>query len=198
MSEARATNKRQQMSPPATNVQGKSAPEWKSSKSNGRWIPAFLKCLADGLPVNAAAVQAGVNRVECYRRRDRDPAFREAWQQAIDAGIARLERKALDIAEEGDGAMLRWWLAIRRPDEYAQRSRVEVSARVDVRHSLDGAAVELLEELRRRVQAVPEPPTLEGEAEEVEGETGGASLEEVRAGLLANVAKEGDEGEDGG
>lgn len=157
-----------------------------------------IEGLRRGLSAGDAAKCAGVARATVYKWREEDPQFAKEWVEAVEEATDVLERVAYERAVEKSDYLVTFLLKARRPDVYQPKHQVEVRGSVDVTHSLTGAAVELLEELRRRVQAVPEPVEIEGEAEEVEGETGGASLEEVRGPLLANVAKEGDEGEDGG
>ncbi len=158
---------------------------------------AFLDALRKGCTVRSAAAVAGVNRTTPYDWRKNDPAFAEEWKRVEDLAVAELERRAWARALDGESdTMTIFLLKTRGPDCYKQRTRVELSgsARLDVTHSLTGEAAALLEELRRRVQAVPEPPTLEGEAEAVEGETA-PDAAALKAALLANVAKD-DEGED--
>lgn len=43
----------------------------------------FLKALADTRRVGAAAAVAGTSRTQVYELRQRNPAFAEAWRQAL-------------------------------------------------------------------------------------------------------------------
>ena len=61
---------------------------------------AFLLALADVPNVSRAARHAGLSRTALYDERKRDPDFAEAWDDAIDEAIARLEETAFRWAED--------------------------------------------------------------------------------------------------
>lgn len=58
------------------------------------WREAFLKALSDGGVVRHAAEAAGVSKNTAYRERERDSAFAEAWDDAIDDAADVLEVEA--------------------------------------------------------------------------------------------------------
>ena len=61
---------------------------------------AFLLALADVPNVSRAARLAGLSRPALYDERKRNPDFAEAWDDAIDQAIARLEALAFQRAED--------------------------------------------------------------------------------------------------
>ena len=117
---------------------------------------AFLAKVACGYSVTAAVAESAMSRAWFYRERSDDPAFAEAWDEALDAGTDALEdearRRAVDGVEEPIVAMgkvardeagnvltvrrysdslLTLLLKARRPDKFKERSAVE--SRVDAR-----------------------------------------------------------------
>jgi len=58
----------------------------------------FLDALADSCNVRRAAAEAGFTPSTAYRLRQRDTAFAEAWQAALESGYARLEMALIDRA----------------------------------------------------------------------------------------------------
>jgi hypothetical protein len=69
----------------------------------GRWSVArerrFLIELADSANVRRAAGAAGLSTAALYARRMRQPAFRAAWDLAIEAGKARLQAYLIEAAD---------------------------------------------------------------------------------------------------
>jgi hypothetical protein len=63
----------------------------------------FLGHLAATCNVTASAAAAGISFSAVYRCRMRDPEFREAWEQALEQGYARLEAALLLRATGGGG-----------------------------------------------------------------------------------------------
>lgn len=61
----------------------------------------FFAVLASSCNVSMAAKVAGIRPQRAYERRQRDAAFREAWEQAIAEGYARLELALLERALVG-------------------------------------------------------------------------------------------------
>lgn len=58
------------------------------------WREVFLKALSDGGVVRHAAEAAGVSKNTAYREREKDSAFAEAWDDAIDDAADVLEAEA--------------------------------------------------------------------------------------------------------
>jgi hypothetical protein len=61
----------------------------------------FLDHLAACCNVTAAAAAAGVGVTTVYEARRRDPAFAQAWDEAIEAGYATLEALLIERAAKG-------------------------------------------------------------------------------------------------
>ncbi|MBA3510734.1 hypothetical protein [Sphingomonas sp.] len=70
----------------------------------GRWNAAaekrFFAALADRANVRDAAAAAGFSTNAIYARRLRRPAFRRAWEAAVETGKARLQMLLMDAAEK--------------------------------------------------------------------------------------------------
>ena len=65
------------------------------------WKPTFLAALRE-LPVIAHACKAvGIERSTAYRAREADPAFAQAWDEAMEEGIDRAEQEAFRRAVVG-------------------------------------------------------------------------------------------------
>jgi len=89
-----------------------------SAKSTVTKKQRFLKVLSSGEPgacvnVAAAARAVGVDRSTPYTWRKRDPEFAEAWDDAIEAGLDRLEAEADRRARDGSDTMLIFLLKTR-------------------------------------------------------------------------------------
>lgn len=132
-------------------------------------LEQFLDHLRASANVTASADHTGASRRTMYRRRDSDPDFAEAWDDALETAIDMLEgearRRALHGYEEfvtcknglvcdddGNPVMQRRYsdslmgllLRAHRPDKYRERVNVEHSGSVDL--------AGLIEEGRRRAR----------------------------------------------
>ncbi len=69
-----------------------------------RWSQAaegvFLAALGASCNVRAAAEAAGFSTTALYKRRGRWPAFREAWDAAVDQGYTRIEMLLIERATD--------------------------------------------------------------------------------------------------
>lgn len=98
-----AKQKTDRTGPAGTSVRmsGKDGPQIVRT-SGKRWsIEAeqlFLDHLAGTCNVRAAAAHAGFSTVAIYRRRERDPAFAQAWQAALAHGYVRIETALVRMA----------------------------------------------------------------------------------------------------
>lgn len=61
----------------------------------------FLACLAESANVSCAADCADMSRQSAYRLRQTSPAFRQAWDQAMDTALDGLEAALLRRARDG-------------------------------------------------------------------------------------------------
>ncbi len=66
-----------------------------------KWAKPFLEALEETANVSEAARIAGVDHCTPYRDRKRDKAFKKAWEQALERGIATLEIEARRRALHG-------------------------------------------------------------------------------------------------
>lgn len=65
------------------------------------WKPVFLAALRE-VPVVARACGAvGIERSTAYRARDTDEAFAQAWDDAMEEGVDKVEQEAFRRAVEG-------------------------------------------------------------------------------------------------
>lgn len=106
------------------------------------WRDAFLASLRE-VPVVARACEVvGIERSTAYRRRDDDPEFSAAWDDAMETGIDRAEQEAFRRAVQGtdkgvwhqgvlvgsekvySDALLALMLKARRKKVYAERTEV--------------------------------------------------------------------------
>lgn len=62
---------------------------------------AFLEALTKGLSITAAAKDADIGRRTAYEWRDDDDLFRQAWDDAVEAGTDLLEDEAKRRAANG-------------------------------------------------------------------------------------------------
>lgn len=65
------------------------------------WPHEWLICLLKGNTVHDCCRLVGVHRTTVYKLRDRDPTFREAWQEVKRRKIERLEQSTWERATDG-------------------------------------------------------------------------------------------------
>lgn len=65
------------------------------------WKPAFLAALREVPVVSRACEAVGIERSTAYRAADADPAFQQAWDDAMEQGIDKAEQEAFRRAVEG-------------------------------------------------------------------------------------------------
>ncbi|HEX8365782.1 MAG TPA: hypothetical protein VF603_10930 [Allosphingosinicella sp.] len=68
---------------------GKAARAEAARRLDGQAMGAFLAALEQGATISAAARATGCGRSTAYNRRDGDPAFRTAWDEAAEKAAAR-------------------------------------------------------------------------------------------------------------
>jgi hypothetical protein len=95
-----------------------------------QWHAAFLRSLAKTPSVTIAARCAGVSTRACYKARDADPAFAEAWSDAINKSVDVLEDAVYRRALKEDSQLAMFVLKAFRPDRYRETSRVEIDQRL--------------------------------------------------------------------
>ena len=112
----------------------------------------ILQALATGASVTAAVKKASVSRASAYTWRDDDPAFRDAWDMAIESGTDLMEDEArrravkgvakpvyqggqrVGAVQEYSDTLLIFLLKGRRPEKF--RDRVEHSGRISLEELL--------------------------------------------------------------
>src|SRR5262245_48741976 len=82
---------------------------------------AFLAFLAETGNVSEAARAAGIGRRTAYHWKKTDEVFAEAWDDAEQALVDRLEQVARERAIDGSERMLVVLLKALRPEKYADR-----------------------------------------------------------------------------
>ena len=162
----------------------------KKQRLTQQHLQQFLQYLVETGNVSRSVKLTGTSRSRLYTRRQNDPAFRQAWEEAEDIAADRLEAEAWRRAvegfdepvvsggklvrdEHGNAVMLRRYsdvlllrlLAAYRPQKFDRRfpgaGATPNGLGVDVRAML----LAKLNQLAQPIEAEP-PPLLEGRAEE--------------------------------
>lgn len=94
------------------------------------WREAFLKALAEEGTVSAACRNAGISRNHAYRTRQQDEGFALAWADVESTVTDKLERKAVELALDGEVKLLEFLLKARRPDVYRESVRVQSDVKI--------------------------------------------------------------------
>lgn len=96
------------------------------------WVGAFLIALAGGASVKSAADRAGISRGEVYFERENNPAFREAWEDAIRMSTEGLEGAAHERALEKSDLLMMFLLKARRPEIYNEKYQAQKNATIAI------------------------------------------------------------------
>src|SRR5262249_3299709 len=75
-------------------VDGRDAPPRARRHATADWTSRFVDALREATLVSDACRRAGVSRSGAYKRRTTDPTFAQAWAEAQDEAIERLEAEA--------------------------------------------------------------------------------------------------------
>lgn len=86
-------------------------------------METFLDSLRQVPIVAMACATADISRSTVYRHRKLDPAFAEAWDDALEEGIDRLEQLAWKGAEKGETSLLMFLLKAFRPSKFRDMKR---------------------------------------------------------------------------
>lgn len=115
------------------------------------WDEKFLTALEELGAVAPAARQAGVGRSTVYDRRDADPVFRAAMEQALDTCVEEVESTLYTRAKSGetDTAVI-FYLKSRKPEIYGDKLRHEEREKIKRE-----AREEALAEVQERIRALP-------------------------------------------
>lgn len=104
------------------------------------WMPAFLAALSQSPNVTGAARLAGITRQHAYQTRDIDPAFKAAWDDAIEQAVDGLEDRAYTLAHAGlqgiSPVLLIFLLKGRRREIYGDQVKAQVDSTMSVTGSV--------------------------------------------------------------
>lgn len=151
------------------------------------WAPAFIEALMTGLSVKDATAKAGVHFTMPFKRRKKDEAFRQAWNEAADIGTRLLEQEAARRAYHGtekpvyykgeqvgtvreySDILLMFLLKGRKPEKYRERSDgggskqpVAINITINDVPSPQITAIEVPNESAEVKSEVEPPATLKG------------------------------------
>lgn len=129
----------------------KATPERKGSAD---WAPAFLAMLANSANVRLSCKEAGVDRRVAYRRRDSDPDFRQAWDDALEDACDLLEACARKRAMEYDTTLTIFLLKSHRRHVYGDRLDVTIAARREAQRIADEYGIPVEDVLRQAERIV--------------------------------------------
>jgi len=104
----------------------------KKRRGGGDWVPAFLASLAKHANIRAAARAAGIERAKAYDRREQDPVFRKAWDDALENAIDILEEEARQRALGDSDTLMIFLLKSHRPEKYRERHQVQIEGDVEI------------------------------------------------------------------
>jgi len=103
------------------------------------WAPVFLKALRLSPNVSEACDAAGIGRTWAYECRKSDPEFAQAWNEAMDRSLDRLEARMFQRAEDTSDTLAIFLMKSHRPDLYGEKLRIEYQGTVELQWS-DGEA----------------------------------------------------------
>lgn len=93
-------------------------------------MDGFLALLQEGYSVSGACNKADLARSTAYQWRDQDTEFRQAWDDAIDAGTDKLEDVMLDLTKLRNHTGFLSTMATlkaRRPDKWREDQKIDVA-----------------------------------------------------------------------
>lgn len=101
-----------------------------SSYTFDDWRDDFIEVLSGTLNVRAACVAAGISRSNAYKRRDTDPEFAEAWDEAIENACDLLEGVYFGRALEQSDRALEFLLRANRRKKYGDKVEIDALLKV--------------------------------------------------------------------
>lgn len=101
-----------------------------SSHTFDDWRDDFIEVLSSTLNVRAACLAAGISRSNAYKRRDNDPEFREAWDEAVDNACDLLEGVYFSRALKQSDRALEFLLKANRREKYGDKIQFDALLKV--------------------------------------------------------------------
>ena len=97
------------------------------------WKSRFIDAFRNSGNVRASCQAAGISRAVCYRERDKNPAFKAAWDESLQDAVDTLEATAWQRARTGlSDQVLMMLLRAHRPNLYRERMHIEVTREQDI------------------------------------------------------------------
>lgn len=114
---------------------------------------AFLDEVQKGYSDHRAA-RAAMTTVKAMKKlAEEDANFKEDWEDAVTAGLARLEDKARDRAMTGSDSLMMFLLKARDRKKYGDKQEVEHSGGIDLTGAKEKLAARLASLSKRRGEA---------------------------------------------
>lgn len=114
---------------------------------------AFLDEVQKGYSDHRAA-RAAMTTVKAMKKlAEEDANFKEDWEDAVTAGLARLEDKARDRAMTGSDSLMMFLLKARDRKKYGDKQEVEHSGGIDLTGAKEKLAARLASLAKRRGEA---------------------------------------------
>lgn len=118
------------------------------------WYKPFLATLSVSANVKDSAAAAQISRKTAYEARKADPAFAQAWDEALADAVDDLEKVAWERARNQSDDILKFVLRAHHP-KYREASRIELTGaeggpiqqEVTVTHERITRIVEIVKEL---------------------------------------------------
>ncbi|HKF95947.1 MAG TPA: terminase [Gammaproteobacteria bacterium] len=118
--------------------------EDRSSERTSRARGIFIDALGQSANISHACRASGISRTQAYSLKEKDPAFAEEWETALDQAVDRLEQEAWRRAVEGyqettesgdrvsithrySDRMLEILLKGHRPERFVEKRQIEHS-----------------------------------------------------------------------
>lgn len=142
-----------------------------SSYTFDDWRDDFITAVAQHGNVRQGCIAAQISRSNAYHRRETDPEFAAAWDEALENFSDLLEGVYTQRAIEQSDRAIEFLLKANRPEKYGDKSKLEITGKNGgplqmTTPALEQAQQELAEWRKQRMSelsslpsAVPTPPT---------------------------------------
>lgn len=113
-------------------------------KTTAAYKKSFLAKLEQGIAPRYAAKLAHIARSTIYHWKREDPAFAEAWEEAVQVGVDLVETRLVQRALKTSDSNAQFYLKAHRPDTYGRRESTPPTS-VTVRMTLEESRERLRE-----------------------------------------------------